>query len=144
MGRVVKLTVDHSYTLWRVKLLLLEKLHAHPLDQRVFLERDGTARASVPPGECSPPRVLEELVDVHRELADLGVGPGARLLVHAGDAHDPDDLTGLEMPRGPAEWEDYGGAATDGAGVGRRGVKRPAGGLERGFAGTGLTGQDAA
>ena len=142
IGRVVKLTVDHSYTLWRVKLLLLEKLHAHPLDQRVFLERDGTARAGVtPPGEY----FLEELVDVHRELADLGVGPGARLLVHAGDAHDPDDLTGLEMPRGPAEtWEDYGGTATDGAGVGGRGVKRPAGGLERGFAGTGLTGQDAA
>ena len=142
IGRVVKLTVDHSYTLWRVKLLLLEKLHAHPLDQRVFLERDGTARGGVtPPGEC----FLEELVDVHRELADLGVGPGARLLVHAGDAHDPDDLTGLEMPRGPAfEWEDQCGAATDGAGVGGRGVKRPAGGLERGFAGTGLTGQDAA
>ena len=120
VGRASPLTIDHDYTVWRVKLLLLEKLGIHPLDQRLFACEVDAVDGTTPVGvvELNNPETLGE----------SQIGPGSKLCLFATDVHDPEDLTGLEMPLGNVGWETdvRGGKAVQA--------------VERGFAGTGLHG----
>ena len=152
----VSVVVDASYTVWQLKLLVLERLGVHPLDQSLYFFSDG---AEVGGGDDAT------------TLARAGVTPEAKIALVARADHDADDLTGLEMPMptprdgdGDGEeevWEDVtdgcADAATDakaggGKGARRGGVETPGAKIaaaaaetrarERGFAGTGLHGND--
>ena len=69
--------------------------------------------------------------------APRGVRPESTIALVATNEHDPDDLTGLEMPLGPARWQDeVAGAEAAVSGT------APTRATERGFAGTGLHGSD--
>lgn len=125
IGRAVPLTVDHDYTSWRLKLLLLEKLGVHPLDQTLWtLSVDASGN----------PAGMRELRN-HETLGECGIGigkNGSKLALFAKDDRDPEDLAGLEMPMGDVLWETGG----NGVGVGQKGQ----GTTETGFKGTGLHG----
>ena len=104
--------------MWRLKLMALERLHVHPLDQKMYSFATGV-----------------ELRDGDT-LGAAGVRPEQKIAVVCGNEHDPEDLTGLDMPLGPVRWE-------DGLGERERGVREENAGQrapERGFAGTGLHG----
>ena len=126
VGRAVSLVVNHDYTASRVKFIITEKMGIHPLDQKLYFfdsgeehrRRNGRRRASAS-------KALPE------------VRPESTIALVATNEHDPDDLTGLEMPLGPARWQDevLGGEAAV------RGMT-PTKATERGFAGTGLHGSD--
>ena len=135
VGRACSLVVDHDYTAWRVKLLLLEKLAIHPLDISLFYVT--YRRDDATDGDGAAPMIPDAVfeLDNAKTLREAGVPAGARLALFATAQRDPDDLTGLEMPLGPVAWE------TDaGGGEGGVGADGGASARERGFAGTGLAG----
>jgi len=141
VGRACSLVVDHDYTVWRVKLLLLEKLAIHPLDMSLFYatyRHDDKSAQELDELEASAarggPDAAFELENA-QTLREAGVPAGARLALFATARRDPDDLAGLEMPLGPVAWETDGGGGE--AGVGAVGGSSA---RERGFAGTGLAG----
>jgi hypothetical protein len=141
VGRACSLIVDHDYTVWRVKLLLLEKLAIHPLDMSLFYatyRHDDKSAQELDELEASAarggPDAAFELENA-QTLREAGVPAGARLALFATARRDPDDLAGLEMPLGPVAWETDGGGGE--AGVGAVGGSSA---RERGFAGTGLAG----
>ena len=141
VGRACSLVVDHDYTVWRVKLLLLEKLAIHPLDMSLFYatyRHDDESAQELDELEASAarggPDAAFELENA-QTLREAGVPAGARLALFATARRDPDDLAGLEMPLGPVAWETDGGGGE--AGVGAVGGSSA---RERGFAGTGLAG----
>ena len=68
-GRATSFTVDYTYTVWQLKLLILERMAVHPLDQSLFSFATG---AEVAGGDNSV------------TLADAGVKPEARLALVAG------------------------------------------------------------
>ncbi len=125
IGRAVPLTVVHDYTSWRLKLLLLEKLGVHPLDQtwwNLWVDASGN------------PAGMREVRN-NETLGECGIGigkNGSKLALFAKDDRDPEDLAGLEMPMGDVLWETGG----NGVGVGQKGQ----GTTETGFKGTGLHG----
>ena len=133
--------MDHDYTVWRVKLLLLEKLAIHPLDMSLFYatyRHDDKSAQELDELEASAarggPDAAFELENA-QTLREAGVPAGARLALFATARRDPDDLAGLEMPLGPVAWETDGGGGEVGVGaVGGSSAR------ERGFAGTGLAG----
>ena len=104
-GKGVAFTVDATYSVWQLKLMALERLHVHPLDQKMYSFATGV-----------------ELRDGDT-LGAAGVRPEQKIAVVCGNEHDPEDLTGLDMPLGPVRWEDGGGAGTRGTG-GDRGPAR--------------------
>ena len=87
-GKGVAFTVDATYSVWQLKLMALERLHVHPLDQKMYSFATGV-----------------ELRDGDT-LGAAGVRPEQKIAVVCGDEHDPEDLTGLDMPLGPVRWED--------------------------------------
>ena len=117
-GKGTAFIVDAAYSVWRLKLMALERLHVHPLDQRMYHFATG--------GELRNGDTL----------GAAGVRPECRIAVVCGEEHDPEDLTGLDMPTGPVRWED---GPRDGGGGGRE-EKATTRAPERGFAGTGLHG----
>ena len=129
-GRATSFTVDATYTVWQLKLLILERMAVHPLDQSLYAFATGAELAGG---------------DNAATLASAGVRPDARLALVARADHDADDLTGLEMPLGPVAWEDHEvigtnpGGGGGGGGGGEKATRAP----ERGFAGTGLFGAGA-
>ena len=141
VGRACSLVVDHDYTVWRVKLLLLEKLAIHPLDMSLFYatyRHDDESAQDLDELEASAARMGPDAafeLENAQTLREAGVPAGARLALFATARRDPDDLAGLEMPLGPVAWETDGGGGE--AGVGAVGGSSA---RERGFAGTGLAG----
>lgn len=117
-GKGVAFTVDATYSVWQLKLMALERLHVHPLDQKMYSFATGV-----------------ELRD-RDTLGAAGVRPEQKIAVVCGDEHDPEDLTGLDMPLGPVRWED--GLGERGRGEREENTAQRA--PERGFAGTGLHG----
>lgn len=117
-GKGVAFTVDATYSVWRLKLMALERLHVHPLDQKMYSFATGV-----------------ELRDGDT-LGAAGVRPEQKIAVVCGDEHDPEDLTGLDMPLGPVRWED-GASGRERGGREENAAQRAP---ERGFAGTGLHG----
>ena len=121
-GRAVTLVVNHDYTASQVKFMINEKMGVHPLDQKLYFFESGEEIGGGDDGV---------------EIGAAGVRPDTTIALVATNEHDPDDLTGLEMPLGPARWQDEvagGEAAVSGT--------APARVTERGFAGTGLHGSD--
>ena len=117
-GKGVAFTVDATYSVWQLKLMALERLHVHPLDQKMYSFATGV-----------------ELRDGDT-LGAAGVRPEQKIAVVCGDEHDPEDLTGLDMPLGPVRWED-GARERERGGREEIAAQRAP---ERGFAGTGLHG----
>ena len=118
----MSLVVNHDYTASRVKFIITEKMGIHPLDQKLYFFDSG-----------------EEVGGGRRRGRDRrrGSSTESTIALVATNEHDPDDLTGLEMPLGPARWQDEvlgGEAAVPGM--------TPTKATERGFAGTGLHGSD--
>ena len=110
VGRACSLVVDHDYTVWRVKLLLLEKLAIHPLDMSLFYAtyRHDDKRQDLDELEARGAGRGVELENA-QTLREAGVPAGARLALFATARRGPDDLAGLEMPLGPVAWETDGG-----------------------------------
>ena len=121
-GRAVTLMVNHDYTASQVKFMINEKMGVHPLDQKLYFLDSGEEIGGGDDGV---------------EIGAAGVRPDTTIALVATNEHDPDDLTGLEMPLGPARWQDE-VAGVDAAVSG----PPPTRATERGFAGTGLHGSD--
>jgi hypothetical protein len=48
-GRAVSFTVDASYTVWQLKLIILERMAIHPMDQSLYFFTTGTLTLSPQP-----------------------------------------------------------------------------------------------